>query len=364
MARIAFLIPDLGGGGAERVAVTLIRGFVERGHEIDVLLLRNEGQFLDWLPATAKIVDLKASRVRNAIAPLFRYFRERRPDALQVSMWSLTIIGILVGRLALGRRMRIVTSDHASLSHQYANARLTLWAIRLSTRLFYPLADARICVSSGTADDLGRLSGLGRVAFEVVYNPIPGPDREVIVPQEIEKKWTGKEGRILTVGSLKAEKNHAFLVRAFTLLSRRRDVNLMLVGHGQRRNKIEELVRAEGVSDRVSFAGFDINVWPYYYSAHIFVLSSDHEGFGNVIVEAMHAGLPVVSTDCDFGPAEILSGGRYGRLVPCGDAEALAAALEEALTSHADQAQQKERANDFSTVRAVDHYLTLLLKGH
>ena len=361
MARIAFLIPDLGGGGAERVAVTLIQGFVARGHEVDVLLLRNQGQFLAMLPEAATVVDLKAARVRNAIGPLLRYFRERRPDALQVSMWSLTIVGIIVGRLARRRSMRIVTSDHASLSRQYADAPLTLLAIRLSTWLFYRWADARICVSSGTADDLGKLSGLGRAAFEVVYNPIPGPGGPVIVPPEVEAKWTGREGRILTVGWLKPEKNQSLLIRAFAKLVRGRRANLLLLGHGQMRAQIEEVIRHERVEAHVAFAGFDQNVWPYYMSADLFALSSDHEGFGNVIVEAMHAGLPVVSTDCPYGPAEILDGGRFGMLVPCGDPNALADAMAAALDRGKAADRQRERAQEFSPDRAVDGYLRLLL---
>jgi glycosyltransferase involved in cell wall biosynthesis len=110
----------------------------------------------------------------------------------------------------------------------------------------------------------------------------------------------------------------------------------------------------------VILAGFHPDPTPFYKTADLFVLSSDYEGFGNVIVEALACGTPVVSTDCPSGPGEILDGGRYGRLVPAGDAEALAGAIEAALSETHDRDTLTRRAADFAPARAAEQYLGLL----
>lgn len=114
------------------------------------------------------------------------------------------------------------------------------------------------------------------------------------------------------------------------------------------------------IADRVFMPGFATDPSPYYSQADLFVLSSTGEGFGNVIAEALAAGTPVVSTDCPSGPREILSDGKFGRLVPVGDAQALATAMAESLMSLHDRDALKARAQDFSIDKAVDQYEAML----
>ena len=140
----------------------------------------------------------------------------------------------------------------------------------------------------------------------------------------------------------------------------RPDARLVLLGQGQNEAMLRALADELGIADRVIFAGFHPDPSPFYATADLFVLSSDYEGFGNVIVEALSFGLPVVSTDCPSGPAEILGNGRWGRLVPVGDAAALAGAMREALASPVDREALKRRAADFSPEIAARKYLDLL----
>jgi len=174
-----------------------------------------------------------------------------------------------------------------------------------------------------------------------------------------EAAWGGGGPRILTVGNLKPVKNHPLLLRAFAALGRP-EARLMLLGQGRNEAALRALADSLGIGDRVIFAGFHPDPAPFYATADLFVLSSDHEGFGNVIVEALSCGLPVVSTDCPSGPAEILENGRFGRLVPVGDAGALTAAIDLALSAPVDKAAQKVRADVFAPEIAARKYLDLL----
>jgi glycosyltransferase involved in cell wall biosynthesis len=358
--KLAFLLPNLNGGGAERVALRLITSFIQAGYRVELVLVEKRGELLEVVPEGVEIIDLKAARMRSAILPLMRYFRDRPPHAIQVRLWPLTVVGIIARQLARSR-VRIVVSDHIALSKQYGDNPLTLALLKLSTRFFYPKADARVVVAKGSADDLAQLSGISRSSIEVIYNPVTLPPVDPAADPAIEALWGSRKGRILTVGSLKSQKNHELLIRSFAKLRRRRPAKLMILGEGELRASLEELARVEGVAEDVIFPGFTTNPWPYYQSADMFVLSSDYEGYPNVLVEAMRCGLTVVSTDCESGPNEILDGGTFGRLVPVGDEQALADAMELGLTSPLEPDLMKERAEKLSGSATTERYLRLLL---
>jgi len=361
VAKIAFLLPDLGAGGAERVAIGLMRSFRERGHEVEFVLMQKQGELLDQIPDEVRIVDLGVKRIREAIWPLVRYFRESHPDAVQARMWPLTVAAIIARRLARSPA-RLVVSDHISLSHQHHLQRAKLALLKLSTRLFYPMADARICVSEGVAQDLARLSGIPRSKFFLVYNPVAPPSQAS--PHEgSERIWGCAEARLLSVGTLKTQKNHGLLIDAFSRVADALDAKLVIVGDGQLRADLQRRIGELGLDDRVELVGHKADPSPYYATADLLVLSSDYEGFAIVIVEALHHGLKVVSTDCPYGPAEILGRGQFGRLVPVGDAEALARAMTKELGRRRDPQAQRARAADFSPARATEAYLEALL-GH
>jgi glycosyltransferase involved in cell wall biosynthesis len=316
----------MSGGGAERVALALIRAFVERGYELDLVLTQARGELLPLLPQEVRVWDLHARRLRNAIWPLVRYLRERRPDALQVSMWPLTVVGILAHKLSRCHG-KLVVSDHAVLSDHHPSSGQQA-VISTTIRMFYPWAEARITPSEGVARDLATLARLPDDFFTVIPNPIEFPGSIERNP-EVEALWKGASRRILTIGKLKEEKRQDLLIRAFARLPRSLNAGLMIAGTGALLSSLQDLARAEGVGDRVHFPGYFDDPWPLYASADLFALSSREEAFGNVLVEALYAGLPIVSSR-SIGAEEILDGGRFGSLASS-DPEALAEAMQSAL---------------------------------
>jgi glycosyltransferase involved in cell wall biosynthesis len=351
----AFVLPNMRGGGAERVALYLVGRFLRLGYPVDLVLMEAAGELMDQVPQGARIVDLQAKRFRNAVAPLARYFRQERPRAAQVRMWPLTVVAV-IGRLISRSDVRLVLSDHTYLSRHYEGSRQL--PLKLSTRLFYPLADARVVVSQGAADDLARLSGLDRDLFEVIYNPLPR--KEAVPGSKADQAWQGGGARIISVGTLKPEKNHKLLIRAFALLRRQRPAKLMIVGDGELRSQLEEEAKRLGVAEELLLPGFVADPSDLLGSADLFALSSDYEGFGNVLVEAMRQGVPIVSTDCPSGPREILEGGKFGRLVPCDDEVALAEAMALALDQPVAGDLLKNRAEEISGESPVRRYVELM----
>jgi len=339
-ADVSLLLPDLGGGGAERVALTLANAFAARGQRVELLLMRRSGALLPLLRPEVEVVDLAAPKIRAVPPRLARHLRRSRPRALLVFMWPLTVAAVLARTLAR-TDTRLVLSDHSTLSRQYGSPR-SQRLLRWTVRAFYPRAEVRAIVSEDAADDLARLTGLPRASITVLHNPLALPPLPLPRSTRAEQDWRGTGRRILTVGSLKPEKQHDCLLRAFARLPG--SPSLMILGGGDLLASLEALAEELGIADRVAFPGFTADPWPHYASADLFVLSSRFEGLPLVLVEALHAGLPVVSTDCRSGPREILADGAFGALVPPGDEAALAAAMEAALQRPHDPEPGRRRA--------------------
>ncbi len=359
--KISILLPDLRGGGVERIRIVLAHEFARAGHDVEFVLMQARGELLEEAKASFSVVDLKCPRARSLPLALARYLRLQRPDALLAAMWPLTAIAPIAMKLS-GHRCQVLVSEHGMLSAQYRDwGRLHRTLLRGSTAVGYRLAQQRVGVSSGLVDDMAELAHMPSADFHVIHNPVPPrPEPSVEAIETAEALWSAPPGaRILTVGTMKAVKNHPFLLRAYAKLERQ-DARLMFVGDGQGRDALLSLARELGVADKVVLAGFQPDPTPFYQTADLFVLSSDYEGFGNVIVEAMACGTPVVSTDCPSGPSEILGGGKYGRLVPVGDVDAMTSAIAAALDEPVDADQLNVRAADFDPEKTAAFYLGLL----
>lgn len=358
--KIAFLLPSLRGGGAERLSLTLAHEFARAGYEPEFVLMQAEGELLVEAEASFRVHDLGSARARQVPRSLSRYLKDCQPDAMIAAMWPLTVIAPLAARMA-GFRGKVLVSEHSTLSLQYAQwGKLHRVLLRASTFVAYRLASARVGVSQGACADVAALSGMPPDKFVTIFNPIPAATQPSPDAMDAAHAIWGTGGpRILAVGRLIAAKNHRLLLHAFAAMPRR-DARLMLLGHGPDEADLRTLAAALGIAHRVVFAGFHVDPAPFYATADLFVLSSDYEGFGNVIVEALSFGLRVVSTDCPAGPDEILLGGRYGRLVPVGNAPALAGAMEDALDAPVDRAALVRRASEFAPDIAARQYLALL----
>ena len=361
LMRIALFVPDLRGGGVERVRLLLAREFLAKGHDVDIVLLRKDGVLLDQVPERVRIVELGAKRARQGFMPLVRYLREHRPEALIASMWPLTTMAVLAAKFARYNG-KVVVSEHNALTRSARCDGLPGAALRASFRWINWRAHAVVGVSMGVIDDL-RVLGLPECAGTVIHNPVmlsQAPDLPVSDPVGVWLK-TERAHRLIAVGSLKDQKDYPTLIASVKKIHDAGvEVSLLILGTGPLQGNLERQCRDLGLDGIVHFAGFVSDPAPFYRAAGLFVLSSAWEGFGNVIVEAMTAGIPVVSTDCRSGPAEILEDGRYGRLVPVGNATALAAAILGSLGKVHDETLLRARAAEFTPEKIGQKYLELL----
>jgi glycosyltransferase involved in cell wall biosynthesis len=331
--RVALFIASLRGGGAERIMVNLAQGFADRGLEVDLVLPQVEGPYLDDVPKSVRIVDLHAPRVLQSLPGLVRYLRRERPATLISAVNHANVVALWAKRLA-GGPTRTVVTVHNTLSASTQNA----WNRRQRSLpkvigWSFPWADEIVAVSEGVAEDLVATAGLPRQRLRVIYNPVVTPELTNLAEEPLEHPWfaPGQPPVFLGVGRLAAQKDFPTLLRAFALLRRDTHARLLILGEGRERPQLEALVRELDLDSSVSLPGFVRNPFAFLKRASTFVLSSSWEGLPTVLIEALALGVPIVSTDCKSGPSEILQGGKYGRLVPVGDAATLAVAMRASL---------------------------------
>jgi glycosyltransferase involved in cell wall biosynthesis/2-polyprenyl-3-methyl-5-hydroxy-6-metoxy-1,4-benzoquinol methylase len=363
-SKITIVLPNLRGGGAERLHVNLANDWVTQGFNIEFVLLRKEGKLIQLLDTTISVVGLNVDRIRDAVIPLAAHLRKSPPQVVLAAMWPLTSAAVLAW-LFSGCKGKLFLSDHEHLTSSYIlRGRAKPSYLKNLIRFSYPLASGVVAVSRGVKEDLFELGRLQEHLVRVIYNPAAiGIPSDQQVPLAQAQLWgTGVGFHILTVGRLAPQKDHKTLIYAFALLPADLNAKLVILGEGPLRVELEALVAQLKLEGRVLMPGFMMDPYPWLHSADLFVLSSLWEGFGNVIVEAFECGLPVVSTNCLSGPAEILNDGQFGKLVPVNDPAALSAAMVESLNISHDRAALKRRALDFSVRKISDEYLAYFFR--
>lgn len=359
---ICIALHDLRGGGAERACLRLAQGFVNAKRTVDLVLVQSGGAYDTQIPKGVRVSVLNKPRVASAILDLARHIRRTRPRIVFSALTHMNIATILAAKLS-GVSPKVVVSER----NQIGKKSQTAQSLRKRGTFgivpwFYRGADAVVAVSEGVADDLADFAGLSRDRIHVVHNPVFDSSLDEQAGQPAPHPWIrdGSVPVILAVGRLHPQKGYDTLLHAFARVRQKMPCRLIILGDGPERDALLKLAKELRLADAVSLPGFSENPFAFMSQADAFVLSSRWEGFPNVLVEAMACGAPVVSTDCPSGPREILSGGRYGDLVPVDNVEELADALTRTLQSRVDTVAARTRARTFSIAAATARYLDVL----
>jgi glycosyltransferase involved in cell wall biosynthesis len=333
--RICFVLPSLNGGGAERAAVQILNTLGATPWQRSMYLFRREGPYLaDVDPSIELASGTGGSRLRRWL-DLRRYLRSSKPDLI-VSF--LSYFSVLSAARSAGIDARVVFNQQTPMTAFLTDADYP-WRGRWHRRLFaavtrvgYRLADRIVTTSAGVADDLVTAFGVPPDRVHVVHNPVD-LDRVALAAGEpldpaIERQWTSPA--IVAAGRLADAKNYPLLLDAFAILRRAMPARLFILGEGDREAAMREQIARLGLGDAVILCGFQSNPWKYVARADVFVLTSRYEGFGNVLIEAMACGVPVVAT-ASAGTRDIVTPDSGGLLVERHEAGAVAAALERVL---------------------------------
>ncbi|PZV19589.1 MAG: glycosyl transferase [Pseudanabaena sp.] len=358
---IAFFLPALYGGGAERVAINLLKGMVSKGVCLDLVLAEAEGPYLEQVPKSVRIVNLASKRVLKAILPLADYLKETRPLAL-LSHLNHANVAALIARNLAQTQTRLVVVEHNTISNDQPSVKRGQF-METFMRWLYPSADAIVGVSKGVSLDLQQKLNLPVGKVTTIYNPVV--DLELITKSQLspDHNWFQKNAPpvFVAVGRLTPQKDFHTLLQAFALLKNQVMARLLILGEGSLRMELEREIKDLGITEYVDMPGFTANPYAYMSRAAAFVLSSRWEGLPTVLIEAMACGCPVISTNCQYGPKEILDDGKNGLLVPVADVKALSQAMLSVLKDPLINRQQLiNKSMEYSFEKATSEYLNIL----
>ena len=307
MKHIAFVIPTLTGGGAERVIVTLVKYLDRRRFRVTLAVVDTRDAVLRGeIPDDVEFIDLGARRVRHALPRIIRTIWRIRPDVLFSTLGHLNVALAMVRFLlprsvwTVARETTVVSNSLQVQPHRAAWKALYRW--------FYRRHDEVICQSRYMRDDLVRNFRFPEARSRIIHNPVDVERVRSLSAQPVEFPVGDSNAvKLVAAGRLDKEKGFDLLIEALALLERP-VVHLMLLGQGPLKADLQECARQHGVAGRVHFVGFQSNPYAWFARADALVLSSHYEGFPNVVLESLACGTPVIATPAPGGTREILEG--------------------------------------------------------
>ncbi len=389
------------GGGAEYMTLEIIKYLLQKRYDVDLVIREFFGPLLEHIPARTNLVVVdrnyakRKSRWQCSVPPenfyiarstgkikIFRHLRYLVPNwplgmkvlprrANRYVVYACDIADYLED-MRPKIAMSILPNDFLCLYLGLSISRIPAVLICSIRNNIYPSslehnrkracqiftkilckADHVHTVSEGIKSAIiaGNLCPSSRVT--TIYNPAKRTNIETLAEEKTNHQWVEKKVDlnlriVLAVGNLRKAKNHKLLVNAFVgVHAKFENAKLIILGEGGERENLERQVDSLDMSDHISLPGWTANPFVYMKHCDVFVLSSDYEGFGNVLVEALLCGCNIVSTDCPHGPREILDNEKYGRLIPVYDQNAMTKAINDALNETPPVSLLQRRAESF-----------------
>lgn len=359
--KIALFLPNLCGGGSERVMVKLSNALAKRGMKVDLVLGEAKGQFLCSVDRGVNIINFGKQRIIGTFWPLVCYLRREKPLVLISSLGHANIVAIVARCFSLipVRIIVLVQNVYSRASNDYGGLRVRFLSVAI--KWLYPLADAIVADSQGSAEDIIKCGGIPRNLVRCIYNPVIDTNMMALAKKTISHTFfeAGSPPVILGAGTLIPLKDFPTLIKAFYLVQKKHPCSLIILGEGPDRGRLERIIEELNIKGKVSLPGFSDNPYAYMARSAVFVVSSERESMSLVLVEALALGVTAVASNCDYGPREILQNGKYGRLVPVGDISAMADAIQCALIEPRRQIPE-EILQPFTVDGAVDKYVSLI----
>jgi len=372
--KLFILIPSLEKGGIERSMSRLSRGLLDSGWDVSIISEKPSKESISYFDERVKLLSLGSSFINqnsNIIFSIFKnilyyfkikkYIKKYSPDVL-LAVKNIPVSIFL--KIILKNKFKLIIREAVNPKYSSITQRSLLSRIFVNNlkRLLYPKADNIIAISEGVKQSLVKNFNLDSSKIQTIYNPSADEKILSLAKEDIDRDLISNRPLIVSIGRLTKQKNHITLLKAFNKIHSNIDCNLYIIGEGSERRNLEKFIKNNNIDDKVKLLGYQNNPWKFLSKSNLFVLPSIWEGFGNVIVESMLIGIPVISSDCPSGPREILNNGKSGKLFQVGDYNHLANIIEEIISSDNSELinYAKLRSKDFTIEKITQEYQKVL----
>ena len=372
--KLFILIPSLEKGGIERSMSRLSKGLLDRGWDVSVISEKPSKESISYFDERVKLLSLGSSFINqnsNIIFSIFKnilyyfkvkkYIKKYSPDVL-LAVKNIPVSIFL--KIVLKNKFKLIIREAVNPKYSSITQRTLLSRIFVNNlkKLLYPKADNIIAISEGVKQSLVKNFNLDSSKIQTIYNPSADEKILSLAKEDIDRDLISNRPLIVSIGRLTKQKDHITLLKAFNKIHSNIDCNLYIIGEGSERRNLEKFIKNNNIDDKVKLLGYQNNPWKFLSKSNLFVLPSIWEGFGNVIVESMLIGIPVISSDCPSGPREILNNGKSGKLFQVGDYNHLANIIEEIISSDNSELinYAKLRSKDFTIEKITQEYQKVL----
>lgn len=351
---IAFIIPALNIGGAEKVTLSIIKNIDKKRYTPVLITMNSQGPLKNEIPSDVKLYDIDSLRFRYSVIRLMKLLKHLQPDCIFSTLSYASFIIIILKKL-LGLRAKIIVRESSTVS--CVLKQLPPYKARLFSLLYkklYPIADMIIAQCENMKMDLLELLNINPEKIVRIYNPV---DIDTVLTKAnafIPPEYKADELNLVATSRLVESKGGDILLKAFNrLLKYKPTAHLYIIGDGPFKYKMMSICQRLRLEQKVTFMGLQINPYPYVKNADLFILSSRFEGFPNSLLEALVCGAKVVATDCESGPREILGDEEYGLLAKVNDEKSLCRKMKEYLEI---ESKTGNRGSDFSIDKIIEQY--------
>ena len=370
MAEVALLMQSAVNGGVQRVMINLAQGLVNLGVSVDFIICDARGEMRSIIPEECNIIDCKKENVRGdakvaaSIIPIYQYMRDN-PGTVMIGAPGLagTVLSFL-RMLKKNSPVIVILDNKVSLLKGRSLYHSVVYYIN---KIFFQFADKIIAAHKAVAEDVVQNFHINCSKIKTIYHPLIDWKKIDTCNLQVNHRFFDEGVKVaVAVGRLVPEKDFENLIQSMEFVNRHDLLKLIILGDGPKKNELQKRISDLNLQDKVDLYGYTDNVFGFIKKADLLVLSSREEAFGNVLVEALACGKPIVTTNCSSGgPKDIIDGenaAQYGAICECGNSKTLADAILKVLHRTYDPNNLRNRANKFEIMYSAREYHTEIIR--
>ena len=353
--KICFVIPSLGGGGAERVAFHLLNNLSLDKFDLSVIIVyKNKGDYLKGLRKEVKRIFLEKSKIRYSIPSLYRALKEENPDiVINFSFDLMMLMGVFI--ISFFKNTYFINRQINILSMQKFN-----FFKKILLKIAYKNFNKIITQSKDMTEDLLKNIDISKEKIVEINNPADIDKIEKLSNENIKIEFDKESKNLLSVGRLAPQKGFDLIIQSIPLLNDK-NIKLYILGDGEEKENLLTLIEKLNLKERVFLLGRKLNPYAYMKNADLFILSSRYEGFPNVLIEAGSCGLYSICNNCPGGVNEIILKDINGNIVDFNNKDLVAKTIEKNLILNKDKEKIKHSIkNRYSLDKIIKKYEDLL----